>query len=45
MNLKIELQNMLNYVGSTIDDETLFIDEHSLWDWINSILAKLEEEE
>lgn len=44
MNLIDELIEIRNYIGQTIDDETLFICEHELIEWIDEILAKVAEE-
>ena len=41
--IKQELEHMHCYVGETIDDETLFIDEHSLIEWIDDLLGMLSE--
>ena len=41
--IKQELEQMHSYVGETIDDETLFIDEHSLIEWIDDLLGMLSE--
>lgn len=44
MKLIDELIEMRNYIGRTIDDETLFICEHQLIEWIDDILSKVVEE-
>lgn len=41
MKLIDELIEIRNYIGRTIDDDTLFICEHSLIEWIDEILAKV----